>query len=356
MNTKVTIRDVAAAAGVSISSVHFALTGKAGVSDETREKIRRTAEELGYQPNAFASNLKRSTQRAVLLLPSETGDNQHYYPPVWKGIHDYMHKVNLNVSCIELPFSESDKLHAVDTLKSMVREGSINGILTIGHIDGISAEEWEEIRRKDISVVLISSENPQCHSLYCVRPEYEVIGRTMAELITSHIPDFGSIFMCAGNPRWEAHALIVKGFEDYMSENHHPNLIYKDFSWSMEHQNYINIFNGILRPDVAACCSVYSQGTILLGRALEDSGKAGAVYSVGSDISPIISDQIRRRILNNVIQKNPYAQGYVGIRTLAEYLASGKLPEQKNIYVGSEVVLQSNLVMYEHEQYRNLFL
>ena len=77
MNTKVTIRDVAAAAGVSISSVHFALTGKAGVSDETREKIRRTAEELGYQPNAFASNLKRSTQRAVLLLPSETGDNQH---------------------------------------------------------------------------------------------------------------------------------------------------------------------------------------------------------------------------------------------------------------------------------------
>ena len=153
MNTKVTIRDVAAAAGVSISSVHFALTGKAGVSDETREKIRRTAEELGYQPNAFASNLKRSTQRAVLLLPSETGDNQHYYPPVWKGIHDYMHKVNLNVSCIELPFSESDKLHAVDTLKSMVREGSINGILTIGHIDGISAEEWEEIPAEQLEAL-----------------------------------------------------------------------------------------------------------------------------------------------------------------------------------------------------------
>ena len=34
MNTKVTIRDVAAKAGVSISSVHFALSGKAGVSDE----------------------------------------------------------------------------------------------------------------------------------------------------------------------------------------------------------------------------------------------------------------------------------------------------------------------------------
>ena len=48
LKAKVTIRDVAAKAGVSISSVHFALSGKAGVSDETREKVRRTAEELGY--------------------------------------------------------------------------------------------------------------------------------------------------------------------------------------------------------------------------------------------------------------------------------------------------------------------
>lgn len=73
MNTKVTIRDVAERAGVSISSVHFALSGKAGVSDETRERIRRTAEEMGYQPNTLASSLKRSTQRIAILLPTQEG-------------------------------------------------------------------------------------------------------------------------------------------------------------------------------------------------------------------------------------------------------------------------------------------
>ncbi len=46
----------------------------------------------------------------------------------------------------------------------------------------------------------------------------------------------------------------------------------------------------------------------------------------------------------------------MGIRTLAEYLIRGKAPEQKKVFVGSEVVLRSNLVMYEHEQYRYLFL
>ena len=56
-----------------------------------------------------------------------------------------------------------------------------------------------------------------------------------------------------------------------------------------------------------------------------------------------------------MIQKNPYAQGYIGIRTLTEFLISGKMPEQKRVYVGSDVVFKSNLVMYEHENYHCLF-
>ena len=94
----------------------------------------------------------------------------------------------------------------------------------------------------------------------------------------------------------------------------------------------------------------------MLGQALEESKKAGRVYAVGSDLSDVTADRLRRSVFNNVIQKNPYAQGYVGIRTLVEYLISGKVPEQKRVYVGSEVILRSNLVMYEHEQYRYLFL
>ena len=109
MNTKVTIRDVAERAGVSISSVHFALSGKAGVSDETRERIRRTAEEMGYQPNTLASSLKRSTQRIAILLPTQEGGGQYYYRPVWRGVHDYLSKVNMNLECIELPYSSEDK-------------------------------------------------------------------------------------------------------------------------------------------------------------------------------------------------------------------------------------------------------
>ena len=44
---KVTISDVARAAGVSSSAVSYALNDKPGVSSETREKVLRVAETMG---------------------------------------------------------------------------------------------------------------------------------------------------------------------------------------------------------------------------------------------------------------------------------------------------------------------
>lgn len=59
------IRDVARAAGVSRTTVSHALNGKGRVAPETRDRILRLAEELGYRPNVNALHL---TQRRAGLL------------------------------------------------------------------------------------------------------------------------------------------------------------------------------------------------------------------------------------------------------------------------------------------------
>ena len=45
---KVTMKDIAHIHGISVNAVSLALNNKPGISDETRIKILRTAEELGY--------------------------------------------------------------------------------------------------------------------------------------------------------------------------------------------------------------------------------------------------------------------------------------------------------------------
>src|SRR5690606_11729956 len=54
---RVTISDIAERAGVSIGAVSFALNGRKGVSDETRARILRVADELGWAPSTAARSL-----------------------------------------------------------------------------------------------------------------------------------------------------------------------------------------------------------------------------------------------------------------------------------------------------------
>lgn len=352
MEKKVTIRDVASKAGVSISSVHFALSGQSGVSEETRSKIRRVASELGYQPNPLASNLKRRARRIVVLLPSDEEEGQYYYRMMWLGVLDYIAKAKVKLASVELPFSDKNKISVFQQMVQLARTEELHGILTVGHMDEAETDDgWSFIEEKGIPVVSVGSDLVRCRCLCSIQPEYEVIGRTMAQLITDRIPPFGSILLCAGNPKWAAHTQVVRGFEDYMRENGCENLVYRDSSWLISRENYENIFEKLSRPDIAAACSVYSQGTVMLGQALEESGKAPRIYAVGSDLPETTADRIKRGVINATIQKNPYVQAYVGIRYLVEYLSSGKIPEQPRVYVGSEVVLKSNIMMHNNEHY-----
>ncbi|GGV44482.1 LacI family transcriptional regulator [Kitasatospora herbaricolor] len=60
MQHRVTIRDVAARAGVSAGAVSLALNGRPGVSEATRRRIAEAARDLGWSPNLAARSLARS--------------------------------------------------------------------------------------------------------------------------------------------------------------------------------------------------------------------------------------------------------------------------------------------------------
>lgn len=81
----VTIRDVSARCGLSVSSVSKALNGYSDISAETRELVLRTAREIGYYPNAIARTLKtnRSNNLGVLFQEeSGQGLTHHFFASV----------------------------------------------------------------------------------------------------------------------------------------------------------------------------------------------------------------------------------------------------------------------------------
>ena len=69
-DSKITINDVALAAGVSKGTVDRVLHNRGEVSRKSREKVMRVIEELGYKPNLYASVLaSRRLQKIVCIIP-----------------------------------------------------------------------------------------------------------------------------------------------------------------------------------------------------------------------------------------------------------------------------------------------
>jgi DNA-binding LacI/PurR family transcriptional regulator len=64
---RVTIKDVAAAAGVSKGAVSLAFNHKPGVSEATRERIFAVARQLGWAPNSSARSLSRQSVDTIGL-------------------------------------------------------------------------------------------------------------------------------------------------------------------------------------------------------------------------------------------------------------------------------------------------
>src|SRR5262245_60365112 len=85
---RTTLKDVARAVGVNVSTVSRALDPGAAhpVSGPLREKIRKASRRLNYLPNAAASSLRTLRTRTVGVIVPDITDPA--YPPIIRGIED----------------------------------------------------------------------------------------------------------------------------------------------------------------------------------------------------------------------------------------------------------------------------
>src|SRR5690606_1448998 len=71
--SKVTIYDVAARAGVAISTVSRVLNDSSDVSDQTRERVWQAIEELKFRPDRVARSLAQKRTRSIAIaIPTFT--------------------------------------------------------------------------------------------------------------------------------------------------------------------------------------------------------------------------------------------------------------------------------------------
>jgi LacI family transcriptional regulator len=120
-----TIADVARAAGVSVTTVSHAISGKRPVNAATAEAVRRSARELGYSPNRAARNLRLGIAGSIgLLLPDIANP---YFAELARGVEDVAAAADTSVLLCNTDFSTARELRYLETL----RAGGADGVLYV---------------------------------------------------------------------------------------------------------------------------------------------------------------------------------------------------------------------------------
>lgn len=128
----VTIKDVSERAGVAISTVSRVLNGLDRVSDETRERVRQAADELGYVRNSLAASVKTGLSRLIVVIVPDIINE--YYTSVIQGVEE----VAVSNGYYPVVFSSKDSHNKENELFSGELGHILDGAIIIPAINDLS--------------------------------------------------------------------------------------------------------------------------------------------------------------------------------------------------------------------------
>jgi len=119
----ITIKDIAKEANVSHSTVSRALRGNPAISEETAERIKKIAAELGYVPSAVARGLKTSRSHALGVIVNRIDDP--FFSEILQAIEDVLYKTGYSLFVA----ASNRDIEREETIALAMRERRVDGLI-----------------------------------------------------------------------------------------------------------------------------------------------------------------------------------------------------------------------------------
>ena len=118
----ITLKEVAERAGVSRSAVSRTFTEGASVSERTRRKVEKAADELGYHPNALASSLTTGRTKLIGLI------SNNFHNPIFLEVFDLFTRGLQDRGLRPLLVNLTDETDPANSVR-LLRQYSVDGVI-----------------------------------------------------------------------------------------------------------------------------------------------------------------------------------------------------------------------------------
>jgi LacI family transcriptional regulator len=350
MQKRYTTKDIANVLGISRGTVDRALHNRGRIKKETKEKVLKIAEELGYKPNTLARTLAlRKKVRIAVIMPKLP---EYFFSKIENGIRDAARELKDYGVDIAYFYTKAinDTQRQIEIFEKTVSE-EFDGILMVPanpvllkpHIDSAVAE--------GIPTVVVNNDVPQSSRLCFVGEDSRRAGRIAAELTGKCIGGKGEVVILLGSLQATGACERAEGFRDKIAGSYPGIDIIGSYEYFEEKDEAYRITKELLHdhPGLRGIFLTTTTGMESAADAVIDCGEKDRAIVIGFDINDNIKDLMRKNVIYATICQDPHAQGYYSLRILSKYIIDNQLPKKEFLFTRLEILMYENSV--DSEQY-----
>jgi LacI family transcriptional regulator len=347
MNKKITIKDIAKLANVSVGTVDRVIHKRGEVAEDSYKKIMAIVEKTGYTPNLLARTLgSNKSFKIAAVVPDPTQDEY------WKFAYDGIIQAEkdwgqYSIQIRTVQFDLYNKASFVKAIKSAIRP-SPDGLLVAPIFHHEAADAFELCRKTRIPYVLFNNDIPESRPLSFVGQNLYQSGQLGAELLQISQKDPGTyailhIYDDISNSTHLSEK--EKGFKDYFKnlKGIKNMAIGVDLNFSHKKTLEKEIKDLLSMKDLRGLLVTTSNGASIVSNILEKHGKNGIRF-VAYDLLKENITQLNKGIIDFIINQNSRQQAYVGLSHLSNFLLLKKEPSGQLFPL--EIITRQNLSSY----------
>ncbi len=345
-NRRITIKDIAREAGVSIGTVDRVLHRRGEVAAATRDKILRLSEEMNYTPNLMARALTSKHECSVAVLLPKADDEDIYWAAHYEGIskqaqllENYSFKAT--IYHFDLQSSEEFRLQA-----QTIVEQQPDGVIFAPIFKKESEEFAAQLDALNTPYIFIDTYVDETNSIGFVGEDAFQSGRVAASIIDFGLPQDRDILLVnLSKDLANAQHLNSRnqGFLSYfMDEGRNMgmriSLEIPTTDYTTVHQRLTQVLSS--NTNIGAIW-VSGSKTHIVARVLESMNRRDVIL-VGYDVYADNTDFLRRNYIKFLIAQQPKEQGMKAVQSMFSYLVEHLQPV-KYEYQKVEIVNSENI-------------
>lgn len=313
---RVTIHDVADAAGVSLATVDRVLNGRPGVRKATIDKVKQAAATLNYKPDVFAAGLaKKRLYRFHFLLPN--GPNAFMEDLTREALS---HAETMSGDRMHVHVEPIDAFdgHRVAGTLALLDSSVCDGVAVVAPAFPEVRAAIDRLQARGVPVVTLVSDHPASTRQHFVGIDNIAAGRTAARLLGRFLPRVpAKIGLIAGSLGLRDHADRYAGCRRVIEEDFPHLTLLKVREGRDDNARNAGLVRQLLKehPDLAGLYNIGAgtRGTI---SALGASGRASEIVFVGHELTPHTREALEADVLDAVIAQDPGHEIRSAIRVL----------------------------------------